>query len=103
MANKPEHPARWQPEADHLRTPGTACGETVHMHEIFRSDRVWRRGIGVFDLSKHPKAERAYARSHPDGPKNERERSVDGLGIPPVDPAKTAVQAPIVADGKGKA
>ena len=58
--------------------------------------------VEVFDLFKHPKAKRAYAWSHLDGSKDERERFVAVLEIPPVDSALKAVQVQLVKDIRGK-
>jgi hypothetical protein len=54
----------------------------------------------VFDLNGHPKAKRAYAWSHLDGPKDERTNYVTVLEIPPVTSPETAVKAAIVAESK---
>ena len=50
----------------------------------------------------HPKAKRAYVCSHLDDAKDERERFVAVLEIPPVVSAETAVRVQIVKDVKGK-
>ena len=70
------------------------------VHEVFRGKIVWQGNVEVFDLNGHPKAKRCYAWSHLDGPKDERTRFVAVLEIPPVESAKTAVQASIMADAK---
>jgi hypothetical protein len=56
----------------------------------------------IFDLSGHPKAKCAYAWSHLDRAKDERERFVAVLEIPPVESVQKAVQVQIVKDVKGR-
>ncbi len=73
---------------------------TVPVHERFKGQTVWRGEVEVFDLTGHPRANRAYGWSHLDGPKDERERFVTVLEIPPVESAETAVRASIMADIK---
>jgi hypothetical protein len=70
------------------------------VHEVFQAKTVWQGDVEVFDLRGHPKAKRAYAWSHVDGPNDERERFVAVLEIPPVDSANRAVQVQIVKDVK---
>lgn len=72
------------------------------VHERFNGKTVWQGEVEVFDLHGHPKAKRAYAWSHIDGPNDEGERFVAVLEIPPVDSAKRAVQVQIVKDVKAK-
>jgi hypothetical protein len=74
--------------------------ESVPVHEVFRGQTVWQGRVEVFTLSGHPKAKKAYAWSHLDGPKDEGERIVTVLEIPPVESPVTAVRASIVADSK---
>ena len=54
----------------------------------------------MFDLTGHPKAKRAYAWMHLDGPADSLDRYVAVLEIPPVVSAQTAVKAAIVAEIK---
>jgi hypothetical protein len=70
----------------------------VPVHEQFQGKTVWKGDVEVFDLLEHPKAKRAYAWAHLDGPKDEETRFVAVLELPPVKDAKTAVQASIMAD-----
>ncbi len=79
---------------------GATWRETVPVHEMFRGQTAWRGEVEVFDLTGHPKAKRAYAWSHQEGKNDQGERFVAVLEIPPVDSAKTAVQASILADAK---
>jgi hypothetical protein len=78
--------------------------KTVPVHEVFRGQTVWQGDVEVFDLTGHSKAKRAYAWSHLDGAKDDKERFVAVLEIPPVVSAETAVRVQIVKDAKkGKA
>ena len=79
---------------------GATWRETVPVHEVFRGRTAWRGEVEVFDLIGHPKAKRAYAWSHREGPGDQGERFVAVLEIPPVESAKTAVRASIMACGK---
>jgi hypothetical protein len=74
----------------------------VPVHEVFRGQTAWKGDVEVFDLNGHPKAKRAYAWSHQEGPNDEGERFVAVLEIPPVKDAQTAVQVAIVAEAKKK-
>jgi hypothetical protein len=81
-----------------LHKCGAVHRASVPVHEVFRGKTAWRGRVEVFDLNGHPKAKRAYAWSHLDGPNDEETRFVAVLEIPPVVDAKTAVQASIVRD-----
>lgn len=85
---------------EHLHKASATWRETVPVHEVFRGATVWRGNVEVFDLTGHPKAKRVYAWSHREGKNDKGERFVAVLEIPPVESAKTAVQASIMADGK---
>ena len=88
----------------HLHNCDCAFVESVPVHEVFRGQTVWQGRVEVFTLSGHPKAKKAYAWSHLDGPNDEGERIVTVLELPPVESPITAVRASIVADSrKGKA
>jgi hypothetical protein len=56
--------------------------------------------VEVCTLSGHPKAKKAYAWSHPDGPEDMGETFVTVLEIPPIETPVTAVRASIIADAK---
>lgn len=79
---------------------GAVWRETVPVHEVFRGKTAWQGDVEVFDLTGHPKAKRAYAWSHLDGPNDERTQFVAVLEVPPVTNAQTAVKAVIVAEAK---
>ena len=100
MANKQEYLIRLKLAVEHLHGAGATWRETVPVHEMFRGQTAWRGEVEVFDLTGHPKAKRAYAWSHQEGKNDQGERFVAVLEIPPVDSAKTAVQASILADAK---
>jgi hypothetical protein len=101
VANKSDYIARLQVAVSQLHDCGAVHRATVPVHETFQGKTVWQGDVEVFDLHGHPKAKRAYAWSHLDGAKDERERFVAVLEIPPVDSAQKAVQVQIVKDVKG--
>jgi hypothetical protein len=74
--------------------------ESAPVHEVFRGETVWKGFVEVFILSGHPKAKKAYAWSHPEGPDDKGERFIAVLEIPPVESPVTAVRASIMADAK---
>ncbi len=100
VENKQDYIARLHVALTHLHKCGAIWRETVPVHEVFQGKTVWQGDVEVFELHNHPKAKRAYAWSHLDGPNDERERFVAVLEIPPVDSAKRAVQVQIVKDEK---
>jgi hypothetical protein len=99
VANK-EYIERLQGVIAHLHKCNAVWAQTVPVHEVFRGETIWRGDVEVFNLTGHPKAQRAYAWSHLDGPKDERTRFVAVLQIPPVESAETAVRLQIVKDTK---
>lgn len=68
------------------------------MHEKFKGETVWQGDVEVFDLTGHPKANRAYGWSHKEGKDDSGERFVTVLEIPPVESAETAGRVQIVKD-----
>ena len=100
MANRQDYLDKLQVAIQELHKCGAVYRRTVPVHEVFRDQTVWKGRVEVFDLHGHPKAKRCYAWSHLDGPNDERTRYVTVLEIPPVESAKTAVQASIVSDGQ---
>jgi hypothetical protein len=102
VRNRREYVDRLQVAIQHLHKCGAVWRETVPVHEVFRGQTAWRGDVEVFDLTGHPKAKRAYAWSHLDGPQDEDERFVAVLEVPPVTDAQTAVKAAIVAEAKDK-
>lgn len=103
MANNEEYIQRLQMALEHLHKCSSRHVESVPVHEVFRGETVWQGRVEVFDITGHPKAQRAYAWSHVDGADDSDERFVAVLQIPPVDSPINAVRASIVADGmKGK-
>jgi len=100
VENKQDYLAKLQVAVSQLHNCGAVWHETVPVQEVFRGEIVWEGDVEVFDLHNHPKAKRAYAWSHLDGPRDERTRFVAVLEIPPVDSAQKAVQVQIVKDFK---
>jgi hypothetical protein len=78
-----------------LHNCGAAYVKTVPVSEVFQGKTIWRGDVEVFDLNGHPKARRAYAWSHLDGPKDDRTQFVAVLEIPPVDSPQAAVKVAI--------
>jgi len=100
VVNDQNYIAGLQTAIMHFHNCGATWHETVHVHEVFRGETVWKGDVEVFDLHGHPKAKRAYAWSHLDGKNDERTRFVAVLEIPPVVSAETAVRVQIVKDVK---
>jgi len=98
--SKKEYIERLQMTIRHLHNCDCAHVESVPVHEVFRGQTVWNGRVEVFSLTDHPKAKKAYAWSHLDGPNDEGERIVTVLEIPPVESPITAVRASIVSDSK---
>jgi len=76
--------------------------QTVPIKEEFQGQTIWEGEVEVFDLTGHPKANRAYGWSHREGKNDEGERFVAVLEIPPVVSPVTAVRASIMADVKAR-
>lgn len=70
--------------------------ESVPVTETFQGKTIWNGFVQVFELIGHPKAKRCFAWTHPEGERNEKERFIAVLCLPPVDSPKKAVQAAIV-------
>lgn len=100
VANKQNYLARLQTAIQHLHNCGAIHRETVPVHEVFKGQTVWKGEVEVFDLTNHPKAQRAYGWSHQEGASGKGERFVAVLEIPPVTSPETAVKASIVADSR---
>ena len=100
MANKQEYIDRLQVAVSQLHNCGAVYRATVPVHEQFKGQTVWKGEVEVFDLNGHPKAKRACAWSHREGPDDQGERFVAVLEIQPVDSAQRAVQVQIVKDAK---
>jgi hypothetical protein len=102
VANKQDYIARVQVAVSQLNNCGAVYVKTVPVEEVFRGKTIWKGEVEVFDLHGHPTAKRAYAWSHLDGAKDERERFVTVLEIPPVTSPETAVKVALAAEVKGK-
>jgi hypothetical protein len=100
--SRQEYLYKLQVAVQELHQCGATHHQTVPVHEVFRGKTAWEGLVEVFDLHGHPKAKRAYAWAHLDGPNDDKTRYVAVLEIPPVDSAKTAVKASIMADFKKK-
>lgn len=100
MGNKQEYLARLKLAIEHLHKCDATWRESIHVHEIFAGQTVWKGAVEVFDLTGHPKANHCYGWSHPGGNDVTDERFVAVLEIPPVKSAETAVRASIIADTK---
>jgi hypothetical protein len=104
--NKSDYIARVQVAIMQMHNCGATWRESVPVQEVFKGKMLWQGEVEVFDLTGHPKAKRAYGWSHPEDDKNNRERFVTVLEIPPVDSPETAVKISIMSDiraGKLKA
>ena len=99
MANS-EYLSRLKLTIEHLHHCSAFHRESVPVHEVFRGQTVWQGEVEVFDLTGHPKAQRCYGWSHPDGPEDTDEKFVTVLELPPVKSAQTAVQVAIVSERK---
>ena len=80
------------------RTKGTMSArhvESLRIQEKWIEEIVWDGVVETFDLQNHPTAKRAYAweRWEP----GEEPRYTVVLGIPPINSAKDAIKAAIVA------
>ena len=73
---------------------------TQLVDETVRGETVWVGDVEVFTLTGHPKAKHCYAWNHREGKKDQDERFVAVLEIPPVNSPQTAVRASIVSDSK---
>ena len=102
VVNRQDYLARLQVAVSQLHNCGATWRESVPVHEVFLGETVWKGEVEVYDLTGHPKANRAYAWSHREGKNDEGERFVAVLEIPPVDSAQKAVQVQIVKDFKTK-
>jgi hypothetical protein len=98
VANKREYLDRLQVAIQHLHKCGAVWRESVPVHEVFQGKTVWQGEVEVFDLTGHPKAQECFAWSYPDGPKNQNEKFVAVLAIPPVTGPQAAVKAAIMAE-----
>ena len=98
MANRREYLERLKLAVEQLHDCSAAHASTVPVHEVFQGKTVWHGEVEVFNLAGHPKANRCYAWSHPEGLGGRGERFVAVLEIPPVDSAKTAVQVQVASD-----
>jgi hypothetical protein len=75
--------------------------QSVPVRERYGDATVWEGVVHVFDLTGHPKANRAYAWSSPiEG--SDKRRFFAVLHLPPVTSPVEAVRAAIVAEHSGR-
>jgi hypothetical protein len=98
--SNPEYITRLQIAVQELHKCGAVWRESVPVREMFQGKTVWDGKVEVFDLNGHPKATKCFAWSHREGEKDQGERFVAVLNIPPVNSPRTAVQASILSDIK---
>jgi len=96
VANRQDYLDRLQVAIQQLHNCGAKYRETVPVHEVFQGKTVWQGDVEVFDLFGHLMARRCFAWAHREGPDDRGERFVTVLAIPPVNSARTAVQASIL-------
>jgi len=73
---------------------------TVHIEENFPDAVVWVGDVEEFLLIDHPQARHAYAWGHAMKDTGKDVRVFAILGVPPVDSARNAVRASIIADAR---
>ena len=83
---------------NHLHGCDSKHVESIPVEEVFEGKTIWQGIVEVFALRGHPKANRAYAWSHLDGKKDDRERFVTVLELPPVTSASDAVKVAIASE-----
>jgi hypothetical protein len=72
--------------------------ESVPVKGTFQGKTVWDGVVEVFELTGHPKTNRAYAWSHDTDDPLQPTRHVTVLHIPPVTSPELAVRASIVKE-----
>jgi hypothetical protein len=70
--------------------------ESVPVKETYQGKTVWEGVVEVFDLTGHPKAQRAYAWAH--DVQRPKESSVAVLHVPPITSAAHAVRAALIQE-----
>jgi hypothetical protein len=100
VANKQHYLDALQRVIEHLHKCAAYWIRSEHVHETFQGKTVWDGDVEVYGLAGHQKATRAYGWAHLDGDKDQETRYVAVIEVPPVQDAKTAVQASIMADLK---
>ena len=102
MKSKWDYLGRLKLAVEDLHKCSACYLRTQWVNETVRGKTVWIGDIEVFALTGHPKAKICYAWNHRDGMKDQDERFVAVLEIPPVDSPQTAVRAIIGSDPKPK-
>jgi hypothetical protein len=70
--------------------------------DTFQGKTVFERTVGVFEITGHPQAARAYAWSEPGTSSPTARRFFAVIHVPPVDSALAAVRASIAKDARKK-
>jgi hypothetical protein len=82
-------------EREHCRAKHV---ESLPISERHGGETIWEGVVETFDLEGHPKATRAYAwRRLDDGAKETDAQYTVVLGVPPINSARDAVKAALVA------
>jgi len=76
-----------QTKIRHLHDCVAVWLESMPVHEVFKSRKIWKGAIEVFNLIRHPKAKRYYG-WFCDGP----EEFITILELPPVHDDRTAAK-----------
>ena|SRR6478672_1340451 len=97
METDKENLARLQQAIQELHQCDATFHASVPVHEKFQGETVWQGEVYVFDLVNHPRATRCFAWNAGDPGKNKPDEFVSVLAIPPVNSARTAVQAAIMS------
>ena len=100
MESKQDYQAKLAAAITRLHDCEAVHRETIPVHDIFESQTIWKGDVEVFDLTGHPKANRAYAWSRRDEVKDETERYVTVLDLAPITSPITAVRAAVMDDVK---
>lgn len=100
MESKKDYLSKLAAAVTQLHQCGAIYRETISVHDIFENQTIWKGDVEVFDLTGHPKANRAYAWSRRDEVKDETERYVTVLELAPITSPITAVRAAVMDDAK---
>lgn len=75
---------------------------TVAVKEFYQGRLIWDGEVEVFELFHHPKTKACYAWSHRAGQRDEHERFVTVLELPPVNSPEAAVKVAIASEIRSK-
>jgi hypothetical protein len=83
----------------HAMEKGFCCKakylETVAVKEVFQGKTAWEGKVEVFELTGHPKANRAYGWGYQEV--SDKMEYATVLGLPPVNDPKSAIRAFILS------